>query len=97
MAQAKPKKPEPKSEIEIIELRRGRLEMCILGTTPLICNRMSQKSARELLQSTIYHADILDIKAHSGIALLDIAVRRKIPALMLTAHGLTADNLVGSI
>jgi hypothetical protein len=32
-----------------------------------------------------------------GFDLLDIAVARKTPALMLTAHGMTVDNLVGSI
>jgi hypothetical protein len=32
-----------------------------------------------------------------GFDLLQIAIDRKIPALMLTAHGLNPDNLVGSI
>ncbi|MBC8394964.1 MAG: hypothetical protein H8E17_20645 [Deltaproteobacteria bacterium] len=32
-----------------------------------------------------------------GFDLLQIASKKKIPALMLTAHGLNPDNLVGSI
>lgn len=36
-------------EIVIFEQTRGKMEFCILGTTPLICNRMSQKVLQELL------------------------------------------------
>ena len=35
--------------INIIEVQQGRFEVCILGKTPLILNRMSEKAARELL------------------------------------------------
>lgn len=38
------------SEIEILRVTHGRFEACILGTTPLILNRMSDKAMRELLQ-----------------------------------------------
>lgn len=34
--------------IEVLEVRRGKVEVCILGTSPIILNRMSQK-AREVL------------------------------------------------
>lgn len=37
------------SEITIMEVQRGVVDVCILGTTPLICNRMSQKVLQELL------------------------------------------------
>lgn len=36
-------------EVSIIEVHQGRFEVCILGKTPLILNRMSEKAARELL------------------------------------------------
>lgn len=36
-------------EITIMEVVRGRMDFCILGTTPLIINRMSQKAWFELL------------------------------------------------
>lgn len=44
MAQQKP------SEIDILRVTHGRFDACILGTTPLILNRMSDKAMRELLQ-----------------------------------------------
>lgn len=37
------------SEIQILEVQKGRIDFCILGTSPLICNRMSQKVWNELL------------------------------------------------
>lgn len=37
------------SEIQILEINTGRLEVCIKGTSPLILNRMSQKVWFELL------------------------------------------------
>jgi DNA-binding NtrC family response regulator len=54
-------------------------------------------SAKELLESKVYDAAILDIMGVRGFDLLEIAIEKKIPALMLTAHGLNPDNLVGSI
>ncbi|UCB47771.1 MAG: response regulator [Deltaproteobacteria bacterium] len=57
----------------------------------------SFESAKELLKSKVYDAAILDIMGVRGFDLLEIAIERKIPALMLTAHGLNPDNLVGSI
>ena len=57
----------------------------------------SYESARELLESTVYDAAILDIMGVRGFDLLELATKKKIPAVMLTAHGLNPDNLVGSI
>jgi hypothetical protein len=37
------------AEISIMEVQRGEMEFCILGTSPLICNRMAQKAWFELL------------------------------------------------
>ena len=54
-------------------------------------------SAKELLESKVYDAAILDIMGVRGFDLLEIAIEKKTPALMLTAHGLNPDNLVGSI
>lgn len=36
-------------EITILEIRRETIDVCILGETPLILNRMSEKAKRELL------------------------------------------------
>lgn len=38
------------SEIEILRITHGRFDACILGTTPLVLNRMSDKAMRQLLQ-----------------------------------------------
>lgn len=37
------------AEIDIVELQEGQLEFYVLGTTPIILNRMSEKARRELL------------------------------------------------
>jgi len=37
------------TEITIMEIAKSQIEFCILGTTPLICNRMSEKAHHELL------------------------------------------------
>jgi hypothetical protein len=43
------KKPEAAAEISIMEVQRGEMDFCVLGTSPLIMNRMSQKVWFELL------------------------------------------------
>lgn len=37
------------TEISVMEINTGRMEIFIVGTTPLICNRMSSKVHQELL------------------------------------------------
>ena len=78
-------------EIDVLESLEDLLEECDLETAS------SYESAKELLENKVYDAAILDIMGVRGFDLLRIATRKKIPALMLTAHGLTPDNLVGSI
>lgn len=41
-------KPEA-SDVNVLQVRRGSVEVCILGTTPLIVNRMAQKAINQLL------------------------------------------------
>jgi len=55
------------------------------------------ESAKKLLESKRYDAAVLDIMGVRGFDLLEIATRKKIPALMLTAHGLSPENLSESI
>jgi DNA-binding NtrC family response regulator len=78
-------------EIDVLESLQDLLDECDLDTAS------SFESAKELLESKIYDAAILDIMGVKGFDLLEIATEKKIPALMLTAHGLNPDNLVGSI
>lgn len=49
VSMATTKKEEVGSEIQILPVARGAISFCVLGTTPLICNRMSQKVWFELL------------------------------------------------
>lgn len=78
-------------ETDILETLEEILEDCDVDKAT------SFESAKEMLQSKVYDAAILDIMGVRGFDLLEIAIEKKIPALMLTAHGLNPDNLVGSI
>lgn len=61
------------TEIQILQVERGEMDFCILGTTPFICNRMSNKVWNELLApkgkktsvekaSTMKHDPILEFR-----------------------------------
>ena len=78
-------------EKDILDTLVEMLDECEIETTSTF------ESAKELLDSNVYDAAILDIMGVRGFDLLEIATSKKIPALMLTAHGLNPDNLVGSI
>jgi len=53
--------------------------------------------AKKYLESHEFDLAILDIMGVDGYGLLDIATEKNIPAVMLTAHALTPDNVVRSI
>jgi DNA-binding NtrC family response regulator len=55
------------------------------------------QEAKALLESRNFDIAVLDIMGVDGYGLLEIATRNNIPALMLTAHAFTPDNLVKSI
>ena len=78
-------------EADILETLEEILEECDIDTAS------SFESAKELLENQSYDAAILDIMGVRGFDLLEIATEKGIPALMLTAHGLNPNNLVGSI
>lgn len=42
-------KPPTEEIVDILQVSRGRLEAYIVGTSPLFCNRMSEKAKRDLL------------------------------------------------
>jgi hypothetical protein len=42
-------KREQPTEVQILEMFKGVVEVCIIGRSPLICNRMSEKAMRELI------------------------------------------------
>src|SRR4030042_1901340 len=51
------------------------------------------EQAKDLLENNFYHIAVLDIMGVRGYDLLEIATKRGIPALMLTAHALTKEDL----
>jgi DNA-binding NtrC family response regulator len=55
------------------------------------------EKAKELLESQDFDMAILDIMGVDGYGLLKIANSKNIPAVMLTAHAFTPDNIVRSI
>lgn len=78
-------------EPDILMVLKDLLSMCDVTTAS------SFEEARDILKSQDFDAAILDIMGVDGYGLLDIAKRREIPAIMLTAHAFTPDNLVKSI
>ena len=78
-------------ERDILETLVDILEVCDVETASTF------EAAKDMLENTQYDAAVLDIMGVKGFDLLEIATEKKIPALMLTAHGLNPDNLVGSI
>jgi DNA-binding response OmpR family regulator len=65
--------------------------MCLIDIAP------SFETARKFLKNNTYDAAILDIMGVRGYDLLELVKEKGVPALVLTAHALNADNLVRSI
>ena len=74
-------------EEDILDFLTELLEMCKVDRAS------SFEDAKALLESNYYHVAVLDIMGVRGYELLEIANKREIPALMLTAHALSQDNL----
>ena len=78
-------------EPDILEVLEEMLDMCE------IVKAKTFQEAKALLESRNFDIAVLDIMGVDGYGLLEIANRKNIPALMLTAHAFTPDNLVKSI
>lgn len=74
-------------EEDILGFLVEHLDMCKVDTAA------NFEDAKRLLQSNLYDVVILDIMGVRGYDLLDLARKRDIPALMLTAHALSKENL----
>jgi CheY-like chemotaxis protein len=74
-------------EEDVLETLTELLDMCRLDTATTF------EEAEKLLRTNPYHLCILDIMGVRGYDLLEIANQVKIPALMLTAHALSKENL----
>jgi DNA-binding NtrC family response regulator len=77
-------------EKDILNVLVGLLDMCKIDTAS------SFEEAKQLLETVQYDIAVLDIMGVKGFDLLEIANKRGIPALMLTAHALTKDALIES-
>ena len=70
-------------EKDVLDVLVDLLEVCKIDTAT------SFEEGRRLLQENDYDMLILDIQGVRGFDLLKLSKERKIPAIMLTAHGLT--------
>jgi len=74
-------------EADILEYLMELLDMCKVDRAS------SFEEAKELIETEFYHAAVLDIMGVKGYELLELANKKDIPALMLTAHAISKDNL----
>ena len=78
-------------EPDILEDLEEALDMCDIDTSA------EYETAKHLLESKHYDIAVLDIMGVNGYELLAVAQRKGIPAVMLTAHALSADNFAKSM
>jgi len=78
-------------EPDILAVLEELLDMCEIVTAATF------DEAKKRLESQKFDVAVLDIMGVDGYGLLQIARQKKIPALMLTAHAFTPENLVKSI
>ena len=78
-------------EVDILDTLAEMLDMCSVDTAP------NYDTAKKFLDKNSYDAAILDIMGVRGYDLLKLTKEKGVPALMLTAHALSPDNLVKSI
>ena len=78
-------------EQDVLDTLYDLLEDCKLDMAS------SYQQATEMLNNNVYDVAILDIMGVRGYDLLQVAIRRGIPAIMLTAHALTAEDFIKSM
>ena len=74
-------------EQDVLDTLVELLDMCKLDTAS------SFSEGKKLLEDNPYDIAVLDIMGVDGYELLKIANSRHVPAVMLTAHALSSDNL----
>jgi len=78
-------------EPDVLETLKELLDMCVIDSAP------DFTTAKQFLKNKSYDAAILDIMGVNGYDLLELTEEKGTPALMLTAHALSPDHLVGTI
>ena len=74
-------------EPDVLQVLIEMLEMCKIDTATTF------EDGKRLLEAVNYDCAVLDIMGVRGFELLEIAKKRSIPAVMLTAHALTEESL----
>lgn len=77
-------------EPDILEVLEELLEECDVVTAP------DFKTGKDLLENQFFDMAVLDIMGVDGYALLEIANRRKVMAVMLTAHAFSPEHTIKS-
>lgn len=78
-------------EKDVLDLLIELLDMCKIDPAS------SFEEAKDLLETEYYDLVILDIMGVKGFELLEIATKKNVPALMLTAHSLNEESLERSV
>ena len=78
-------------EPDVIESLSGLLDMCRLHTA------LNHDAAVELIEKNKYDVVVLDIMGVNGFDLLERCVKSGVPAIMLTAHVITAEAVKKSM
>ena len=78
-------------EADILDMLEELLEMCD------VVKASTFEEAKNLLESQHFDMTILDIMGVNGYGLLEIANKKDVPAVMLTAHAFTPGNLLRSV
>jgi DNA-binding response OmpR family regulator len=74
-------------EKDVLEILLDLLDICKIDVASTF------EEAKKMIEENDYDIAVLDIMGVNGYELLKIANGRKIPALMLTAHALTGEDL----
>ena len=77
-------------EKDVLETLYDLLSNCKIDTAS------SYEQAKEMFETSEYDLAILDIMGVDGYGLLEIAKEKNVPAIMLTAHALSEENLLKS-
>ena len=77
-------------ELDVLDTLEDLLPMCEVKKAS------NFRAAKDLLENQEFDIAILDIMGVEGYSLLDVSVKQKVTAVMLTAHALSLENVVRS-
>lgn len=77
-------------ELDVLDTLADLLPMCEITMAS------HYRAAKQYIEKKHFDLAVLDIMGVEGYALLELAVAKDVPAVMLTAHALSPDNLVKS-